>query len=66
MTLSRPILSLIEIELFTQKLSRPKLALTNPSGISEKRPKTGEMDITCYTHYTWNLKRVTRIDEVEG
>ena len=36
------------------------------SGIGEKRPKTGEMDVTCYTHYTWNSKRVTGIDEVDG
>jgi hypothetical protein len=59
-------LALREKELLAPKLSRPKLALINPSGIGGRRPKTGEMDITCSVHYTWNSKRVTRIDEVDG
>jgi len=59
-------LALIENKWLAPKLSRPKFALINPSGIGGRRPKTGEMDVTCYTHYTWNSKRVTGINEVDG
>ena len=48
------------------KLSRPKFALINPSGIGGKRPKTDEMDITRCTNYTRNSNRVTGLDGVEG
>jgi len=58
--------ALTEKELLAPKLSRPKFALINPSEIGGKRPKTGEMDIACCTHYAWNSNRVTGIDEAEG
>jgi hypothetical protein len=59
-------LALIEKEFLAHKLSRPKLALINPSGISGRRPKTGKMDTSYCMHYTYNSKRVTWIDKVVG
>jgi len=59
-------LALIEKECLAPKLLRPKFALINHSGIGGRRPKIGGMDITCYMHYTWNSKRVTGMDEVDG
>jgi hypothetical protein len=59
-------LALNEKEFLAPKLSRPKLALINPSGIGGGRLKTGKMDMSCCTHYTCNSKRRTWIDEVEG
>jgi hypothetical protein len=53
-------------ECLAPKLSRPKFAIINHFGTGGRRPKTDGMDTTCYMHYTWNSKRVTGMNEVDG
>ena len=59
-------MALIEKECLAPKLSRPKCALANHSGIGGRWPKTGGMDIAFDMRYTQNSKRVTGIDEGDG